>query len=148
MSSRTECRYLFLCFLLLDFLISILQMYDAEVRNANVRRLFQGYGAEKKRDFFCGRYIKKKGIYPRHPIFINLKSNTMKNTVQRYGVYPIPPNISMKISCLLTIFKYILCFSFNIEYQSFQVFPFGVVYVYGMICWLGQLMQDADIPPR
>ncbi len=26
--------------------------------------------------------IKKKGIYPRHPIFINLKSNTMKNTVQ------------------------------------------------------------------
>ena len=26
---------------------------------------------------------KKKGIYRRHPIFINLKSNTMKNTVQR-----------------------------------------------------------------
>ena len=31
-------------------------------------------------------YIKKRrGIYPRHPIFINLKSNTMKNTLQRYG---------------------------------------------------------------
>ena len=28
------------------------------------------------------RYIKKKAIYPRQPIFINLKSNTMKNTVQ------------------------------------------------------------------
>ena len=28
---------------------------------------------------------KKKAIYPRQPIFfINLKSNTMKNTVQRY----------------------------------------------------------------
>ncbi len=27
-------------------------------------------------------YKKKKGIYPRHPIFINLKSNTMKNTMQ------------------------------------------------------------------
>jgi len=26
---------------------------------------------------------KKKGIYPRHPIFVNLKSNTMKNTMQR-----------------------------------------------------------------
>ena len=26
---------------------------------------------------------KKKGIYHRHPIFINLKSNTMKNTVQK-----------------------------------------------------------------
>ena len=33
--------------------------------------------------------IKKKGIYPRHPIFINLKSNTMKNTVQIYTVYVI-----------------------------------------------------------
>ena len=31
-----------------------------------------------------GIYKKKKGIYHRHPIFINLKSNTMKNTVQRY----------------------------------------------------------------
>ena len=29
------------------------------------------------------RHKKKKGIYHRHPIFINLKSNTMKNTVQR-----------------------------------------------------------------
>ncbi len=26
---------------------------------------------------------KKKAIYPRQPIFVNLKSNTMKNTVQR-----------------------------------------------------------------
>jgi len=33
--------------------------------------------------------ILKKGIYPRHPIFINLKSNTMKNTVQRYRFYVI-----------------------------------------------------------
>lgn len=37
-------------------------------------------------------YKKKKGIYPRHPIFINLKSNTMKNTVQRYGFYVIQHN--------------------------------------------------------
>ena len=37
-------------------------------------------------------YKKKKGIYPRHPIFINLKSNTMKNTVQRYGLYVIQHN--------------------------------------------------------
>ncbi len=27
-------------------------------------------------------YKKKKAIYPRQPIFVNLKSNTMKNTVQ------------------------------------------------------------------
>ena len=29
----------------------------------------------------------KKGNLPRFPIFINLKSNTMKNTVQIYGFY-------------------------------------------------------------
>jgi hypothetical protein len=30
--------------------------------------------------------VAKKAIYPRQPIFfINLKSNTMKNTLQRYG---------------------------------------------------------------
>ena len=28
-------------------------------------------------------YKKKKAIYPRQPIFVNLKSNTMKITVQR-----------------------------------------------------------------
>ena len=40
--------------------------------------------------FFGGKGIKKKkGIYPRHPIFINLKSNTMKNTVQMYVFYVI-----------------------------------------------------------
>ena len=31
----------------------------------------------------CDFHKKKKGIYHRHPIFINLKSNTMKNTVQK-----------------------------------------------------------------
>ena len=31
-------------------------------------------------------YKKKKAIYPRQPIFVNLKSNTMKNTLQRYGL--------------------------------------------------------------
>ena len=30
-------------------------------------------------------YKKKKGCHPDNPIFINLKSNTMKNTMQRYG---------------------------------------------------------------
>ena len=30
---------------------------------------------------------KKKAIYPRQPIFVNLKSNTMKNTIQRYGLF-------------------------------------------------------------
>ena len=34
-------------------------------------------------------YKKKKAIYPRQPIFVNLKSNTMKNTVQIYTVYVI-----------------------------------------------------------
>ena len=32
---------------------------------------------------------KKEGYLPRHPIFINLKSNTMKNTMQIYDFYVI-----------------------------------------------------------
>ena len=50
------------------------------------------------------RDIKKKGIYPRHPIFINLKSNTMKNTVQRYRFYVIKHNKRTTFLFYLTIF--------------------------------------------
>ena len=39
--------------------------------------------------FYVYHTQKKKGIYHRHPIFINLKSNTMKNTVQIYDFYVI-----------------------------------------------------------
>ena len=39
--------------------------------------------------FLYQSYTKKKGIYHRHPIFINLKYNTMKNTVQIYDIYVI-----------------------------------------------------------
>ena len=38
-------------------------------------------------------HIKKEGYLPRHPIFINLKSNTMKNTMQIYDFYAIQHNI-------------------------------------------------------
>ncbi len=31
--------------------------------------------------------LETASIYPRQPIFVNLKSNTMKNTVQRYGLF-------------------------------------------------------------
>ena len=36
------------------------------------------------------------------PIFVNLKSNTMKNTMQRYEVYSASPNILL-IFLLMTI---------------------------------------------
>ena len=36
-------------------------------------------------------------------------------------------------------------FSFNIEYQSFQVLAFGVVYVYRVVGRLCQLVQDAHV---
>ena len=39
---------------------------------------------EHRPSFFINQIKKKKGICHRHPIFINLKSNTMKNTVQMY----------------------------------------------------------------
>ena len=41
-------------------------------------------------------HIKKEGYLPRHPIFINLKSNTMKNTVQIYNFYVIQHSIRVK----------------------------------------------------
>ncbi len=39
----------------------------------------------------------KKGIPP-YPNLVNLKSNTMKNTIQRYGLF-----------CFLQIFQLFLC---------------------------------------
>ena len=45
-----------------------------------MRRKDEILGVKKTNE---GGYKKKKAIYPRQPIFINLKSNTMKNTVQR-----------------------------------------------------------------
>ena len=60
-------------------------------------------------------YKKKKAIYPRQPIFVNLKSNTMKNTVQRYRVYVIQHNVSLKNCILLTLI--------NFEYSFFLLLP-------------------------
>ena len=48
---------------------------------------------------------KKKGICHRHPIQINLKSNTMKNTVQRYEPFAYHNENGTKIAPLLTIFN-------------------------------------------
>ena len=43
------------------------------------------------------RYIQKKeGLPPGNPIFINLKSNTMKNTMQRYYILRIYANYLRK----------------------------------------------------
>ena len=48
---------------------------------------------------------KKRGLSPDNPIFLlNLKSNTMKNTVQRYGIFLILPNNSARKYVLQHIF--------------------------------------------
>ncbi len=39
---------------------------------------------------------KKEGLSPDNPIFINLKSNTMKNTMQKYCFFSIYANFSSK----------------------------------------------------
>jgi hypothetical protein len=40
---------------------------------------------------------KKKGLsHDNHNLNVNLKSNTMKNTVQRYGLFFNLPNLSKK----------------------------------------------------
>ena len=42
-------------------------------------------------------YKKKEGLSSRQPnLLLNLKSNTMKNTVQRYCFFVYPPNILYK----------------------------------------------------
>ena len=47
---------------------------------------------------------KKRGNLPRLPIFINLKSNTMKNTMQRYGFYVMQHNNYTENCQHLTLF--------------------------------------------
>ena len=71
------------------------------------------FGCEKTNE---GGIKKKKAIYPRQPIFVNLKSNTMKNTVQRYRVYVIQHNVFSKIFYLLTLI--------NFESSIFLLLPF------------------------
>lgn len=66
-----------------------MQMYNETRRKTSSVRLFLQRKRLMRDGFWEGMYYKKKGIYPRHPIFINLKSNTMKNTVQIYTVYVI-----------------------------------------------------------
>ncbi len=51
-------------------------------------------------------YIKKKRLSSRQPIFIaNLKSNTMKNTVQKYAFYAIQHNRKAYFTLILAIFS-------------------------------------------
>ena len=48
---------------------------------------------------------KKKLIVSRQSTFINLISNTMKNTIQNYKFYVIQHNFSARIFSTLTSFK-------------------------------------------
>ena len=49
---------------------------------------------------------KRRIVIPTTQSLLNLKSNTMKNTVQRYCIFSYPPNILMK--------KYVLQHTFRI----------------------------------
>ena len=62
-------------------------------------------------------------VVSRQPIFVNLKSNTMKNTVQRYGVYVIQHNVFSEIFCLLTLI--------NFESSIFLLLPSLISYTSG-----------------
>ena len=51
-------------------------------------------------------HIKKEGLSSRQPnLLLNLKSNTMKNTVQRYCFFVYPPNILYKKYVLQHVFS-------------------------------------------
>ena len=52
-------------------------------------------------------YIKKEGLSSRQPnLLLNLKSNTMKNTVQKYSIFSIPPNKMKKNDVIKHIFGF------------------------------------------
>jgi hypothetical protein len=54
-----------------------------------------------KNTFALPKVYKQKKVVSRQPIFLNLKSNTMKNTVQIYAAfYVYANNPSKKIGCL------------------------------------------------
>ena len=65
--------------------------------------LKQDYDAERKR--YEGNGIKKEKVVSRQPIFINLKSNTMKNTLQMYDIFESCTKDSAKKSYLKTLFN-------------------------------------------
>ncbi len=69
--------------------------------DVNNKALNENSGLEKTcfqaRNFFCSdRDIKKRSSAELQP-FVNLKSNTMKNTMQRYGLLGI-----MQVLCAFT----------------------------------------------
>jgi hypothetical protein len=59
-------------------------------------------------------------VVSRQPIFIvNLKSNTMKNTLQSKWFFPLPPNISTSKSGFITSFNKMLSNVANITYSFY-----------------------------
>jgi len=60
-------------------------MYDVDAKKTSPGGVKRWRTEEETKSAGGGSegHKKKKGIYPRHPIFVNLKSNTMKNTLQR-----------------------------------------------------------------
>ena len=61
------------------------------------------FGCEKTNE---GGIKKRRLSIPDSQSFVNLKSNTMKNTVQRYRVYVIQHNVFSKIFYLLTLINF------------------------------------------
>ena len=56
--------------------------------------------------------VKKEKVVSRQPIFINLKSNTMKNTLQMYDIFESVTSDSTEKSICTTLFnRLILIFS-------------------------------------
>jgi len=61
------------------------------------------FGCEKTNE---GGIKKRRLSIPDSQSFVNLKSNTMKNTVQIYRVYVIQHNVFSKIFYLLTLINF------------------------------------------
>ena len=96
---------------------------------------------------------RKEGCHHDNLPFINLKSNTMKNTLQRYAFLGNEQVKELTFCSMLSLFNTMGAqwgsfvneinqrgALFHIKNQTFQVFPFRMIDVDGMVGRLVQLM--------
>ena len=75
---------------------------------------------------------KKKGCLPTTTIFLNLKSNTMKNTVQKYYLFPTCANICQKnmLKSMNFILIQVFWHFYFAKRDSYVCFLLAVPYLY------------------
>ena len=71
------------------------------------------YISLKEKMYATYKHINKKKDYRRSPTFVNLKSNTMKNTMQKYSYLPYLANVFVYEFTLLPVLLIYIKFTVN-----------------------------------